>query len=147
MNTRSVTGKENLIEDFIIEKDFDFFFSTETWLRPCGDEVKISNMTPPAYSTVSAPRQTGGPGGGIGVTFKDIFKSFIKTSICIDFITFECLKCDVHVNNFHLTSNLKKKQARQAAMDRSTIFALKFCCFFPRNHAVKKNNCCPLLVR
>ena len=38
LNTRSVTGKENLIEDLIIEKDFDFFFSTETWLHPSGDE-------------------------------------------------------------------------------------------------------------
>ena len=102
INVRSVTGKENILEDLILEKNFDFLFLTETWLRPSGDEVKISNLTPANYSTVSAPRMTG-PGGGIGFTFKDIFKPFVKTSVLFDFQSFECLKCNINMKSVHFT--------------------------------------------
>ena len=90
LNVHSVNKKEHLIENLVIENDFDFFFMTETWLKPAGDEVRIQTMTPPTHNTMSLPRLTG-LGGGISVTFKNIFSPYLKNDYhSKTFISFEC---------------------------------------------------------
>ena len=102
MNIQTVNKKENLIENLIFDKKFDFLMLNETRLRPTGDEVRIKSLTPPNYTTVSAARQTG-PGGGISFTFKDIFKPYLKSTHILDFNSFECLKIDLNLYNVHTT--------------------------------------------
>ena len=40
------------IHDCIVENDLDVFVVTETWLKEKGDELVITDMTPPGYNFV-----------------------------------------------------------------------------------------------
>ena len=56
---------------------------TETWLRPDGDEAKITDLAPPGYSVLTFPRSAGGSGAkGGGITFvtRDSLKPHVATT-------------------------------------------------------------------
>ena len=96
----NLNKKENIIESLILDKHLDFFFMTETWLRPSGDEVRISQMTPVNCSSNSFPRLTG-QGGGICVTHSNLFG---PSCISIDeYASFEMSKTHITINNVPLT--------------------------------------------
>ena len=97
---QSLNKKENIIESLILDNHLDFFFITETWLRPSGDEVRISQMTPVNCSSNSFPRLTG-QGGGICVTHNNLFG---PTCNCIDeYKSFELSKTFLTINNVPMT--------------------------------------------
>jgi exonuclease III len=86
LNAQSVCNKTVDIHDLVVEKDFDVLFLSETWLKECGDEFVINDVTPPGYSFEHRPR-SGRSGGVVGVLFKShlnlvvlqrqtVFKSF-----------------------------------------------------------------------
>ena len=104
MNIQSVgkqNKKENLIEDLILDKHLDFLFLTETWFKPAGDEASISQMTPPNHSTDSFPRAT--RGGGISITYPNVFDSCLTNSSNIDYSSFELSRSDMLFYNNHFT--------------------------------------------
>ena len=80
----------------------DLLFLTETWFKPVGDEVRVSQMTPPNHCTDSFPRTTG-QGGGISITFKNVLQPAIKNTSNVDFQSFELSRSDLLINNHHFT--------------------------------------------
>ena len=54
-NAQSVRHKTTAITDFVLEKDVDILFLTETWLSQ-NDPVIIGELTPPGYTFLNIPR-------------------------------------------------------------------------------------------
>ena len=103
MNVQRVTdNKTNIIEDCILDNNFDMFFMTETWLAPVADEPRVTAFTPPSHSTVSCPRLTG-QGGGISTTSHSFLSSHLKQNAILDFISFECSKVTIHMKGNVIT--------------------------------------------
>ena len=66
---RSVCNKAIILKDYIVERNFDIFAITETWLRPGDiDGITIGDLVPNGYCFYHAPRE--GRGGGVGVMLK-----------------------------------------------------------------------------
>ena len=81
--------------DAIHEASADLAVVTESWLRPKGDEVRETELTPPGYLLHSAPRTTGG-GGGIAIIYRKSLQKCVTFSTArYDFRTFEL--CRLHV--------------------------------------------------
>ena len=55
-NARSVDRRRSDISTFIQDNNSDIMLLTEGWPRPAGDEAKIADLAPPAYSVLSFPR-------------------------------------------------------------------------------------------
>ncbi len=72
LNNHSLTGKETLLIDIIIERNLDFLFLTETW-QMSDDFIALNLLTPPGYSYLTKPHLTG-RGGGLAVVFKNNYK-------------------------------------------------------------------------
>ncbi|XP_072021288.1 uncharacterized protein [Amphiura filiformis] len=85
-NARSIGNKTVTLVDYVIEKDIDIFFITETWLA-VEDPVVIGNCTPPGYEFISIPRGTSNH-GGIGVLFKKPL-NLVVSPTGFEAITFE----------------------------------------------------------
>ncbi|KAK7497763.1 hypothetical protein BaRGS_00010897 [Batillaria attramentaria] len=73
LNVQSVSPQTVDVYDCVTDHQFDLFFMTETWLKEKGDEVAITELTPPGYTFLHVPRTTG-RGGGIGVLFRSHLK-------------------------------------------------------------------------
>ena len=57
------------MKDYIVERNFNLFAITETWLRPGEtDRVAIGDLVPTGYRFYHAPRES--RGGGVGVILK-----------------------------------------------------------------------------
>ena len=68
-NAQSVRNKTTAIADFLLEKNVDILFLTETWPNQ-NDHVIIGEFALPGYSFLNIPRLTTNLHGGIGVIFK-----------------------------------------------------------------------------
>ena len=69
LKCRSVCNKSIILKDYIVERNFDLFAITETWLRPGdSDRVVIGDLVPSGYLFYHAPRES--RGGGVGVILK-----------------------------------------------------------------------------
>ena len=90
LNFRSIRNKAKIINDVIDSNQTDLIFITESWLSPSGDEVLITELTPPGYKCISNPRSDRA-GGGIAIIHKDYIKK-IKYEIINNFSSFECSK-------------------------------------------------------
>ena len=81
----------------------DYLLLTETWLKPAGDEVRVSQMTPNNFTTHSFPRLTTQPedrqAGGISLTFRNLFDPFIKNTCNVDFPSFELSRSQITLRN------------------------------------------------
>ena len=56
LNCRSVCNKSIILEDYTVERNFDLFAITETWLRPGDtDRVAIGDLVPTGF--YHAPRK------------------------------------------------------------------------------------------
>ena len=72
LNARSVCNKADSINDYIVSKDFDIFFITETWLT-CENEPALAQLVPEGYDYFLHIREEG-RGGGIAVIHKQTLK-------------------------------------------------------------------------
>ncbi|XP_049460938.1 uncharacterized protein LOC125906366 [Epinephelus fuscoguttatus] len=72
INTRSLTNKTLILNDFFTTYDLDFLLLTETWLKP-GENSAFSELLPPGCSFFSTPRAAG-RGGGLAAIFKESFR-------------------------------------------------------------------------
>ena len=62
-------NKSIILKDYIVERNFDLFAITETWLRPGdSDRAVIGDLVPSGYRFYHAPRES--RGGGVGVILK-----------------------------------------------------------------------------
>lgn len=69
LNCRSVCNKSVILKDYIVDRNFDIFAITETWLRSAdSDEVVIGDLVPTGYVFHHIPRET--RGGGVGIMLK-----------------------------------------------------------------------------
>ena len=69
LNCRSVRNKSVILKDYIVERNFDIFAITETWLRSAdSDEVVIGDLVPTGYFFHHIPREA--RGGGVGIMLK-----------------------------------------------------------------------------
>jgi len=68
LNTRSLTNKTFILNDFFISRQLDIFLMCETWLQ-VGECAPFSELTPPDCSFLNTPRSTG-RGGGLASVFK-----------------------------------------------------------------------------
>ncbi|GFR61144.1 ATP-dependent DNA helicase [Elysia marginata] len=91
LNVQSSRNKSTLLIDLIEQSNTDVAFFVETWLRPTGDEVTVSDLTPQTYTTVSFPR-VNGTVGGISILHK---KALNVTCNIFSFKTFECCECKI----------------------------------------------------
>lgn len=74
-NCRSLTNKAIYIHENICEKNLDFLFLTETWLRgDLGDGITISDALPSDFSTFTVNRLASR--GGIAIIYKTIYTFF-----------------------------------------------------------------------
>ena len=87
LNTRSLTNKAVILNEFITDNNLDFLCITETWHNPM-DYFSLNQATPPGYTYTDQPRLTG-RGGGVATVYKDDFKT---TSLSIPpFQSFESI--------------------------------------------------------
>ncbi|GFS17745.1 ATP-dependent DNA helicase [Elysia marginata] len=91
LNVQPSRNKPTLLNDLIEQSNTDVAFFVETWLRPTGDEVTVSDLTPQTYTKVSFPR-VNGRGGGIPITHE---KALNVTCSIFSFKTFECCECKI----------------------------------------------------
>ena len=81
-----------------MDKDFDIFAITETWLNPgdCDDFV-IGSLIPNGYRFLHSARE--GKGGGVGLLFKKLLKVKQTSMDYLDTMTsFEAMEVEVEVN-------------------------------------------------
>ena len=80
-NAHSVGAAERRTEiaNFVVNRNVDILFITESWLRESGDEAKLCDLSPAGYSIRSFPRLS--RGGGIAVLAKK------NTFNCLTFST------------------------------------------------------------
>lgn len=91
INTRSVTNKTFLLNDFFSSNNLDFLFITETWLTP-DDRTSLSELCPTNCKYLSCPR-TFSRGGGVAVIFRNLFSC--KPLSIDSYSSFEALVCKV----------------------------------------------------
>lgn len=99
-NAQSCRNKTSVISEFIQEQGSDLVFITETWFMPEGDEVRMSEITPPGYLLHSCPRKS--RGGGIAIVFKESLKDSITFSNTV-FESFELCKAQLNHKECGLT--------------------------------------------
>lgn len=85
INTRSLTNKTVILNDFFSTHDLDVLLQTEIWLKP-GECSAFLELLPPGCYFFSTPRATG-RGGGQATVFKDSSKCRIITTN--DYSSFE----------------------------------------------------------
>ena len=71
------------ISAFIQDNNIDIMLLTETWLRPAGDEAKITDLASPEYSVLSFSHSAGGSGakgGSITFIIRDSLKRHVTTT-------------------------------------------------------------------
>jgi len=93
LNAQSVCNKTAIINDHIIEHDFDIIAITETWLSNTDKHKKaIGELTLPGYEFFHVPRQIRS-GGGVGI----IHKESVTRGNCTQYnaSSFESLCCDL----------------------------------------------------
>ena len=81
-----------------MEKDFDIFAISETWLNPGEyDAFVIGSLIPNGYRFLHSARE--GRGGGVGLLFKSSLKVKQTSTDILDTITsFEAMEVKVEVN-------------------------------------------------
>ena len=116
LNSHSVQSREKRIgiANFVVDKNIDIFFITETWLNSSGEEGKLKELTPSRYKVKSLPR--GSRGGGILVIYKDHLPITIKSDFLFDHNSFEILQLSLtspqHVHFFCLYRTPPSKKNR-----------------------------------
>ena len=89
LNCRSVCNKAIIPKDYVVERNFDIFAITETWLRPGDiDGITIGDLVPNGYCFYHAPRE--GRGGGVGVMLKRTLM-VVSTEYFTNFRSFEAI--------------------------------------------------------
>ena len=75
LNCQSVRNKYLSIKDYVVDKDFDIFAITETWLNTGDyDNLVIGSLIPNGYRFLHSARD--GRGGGVGLLFKSSLPAF-----------------------------------------------------------------------
>jgi len=82
LNCRLMCNKYLSVKDYVVDKDFDIFAITETWLNP-GDynDFVIGSLIPNGYCFLHSAYE--GRGGGVGFLFKSLLK--VKQT-CMDYL-------------------------------------------------------------
>ena len=86
-NSHSIRNKTAILCDYVLDKDIDVTFLTETWLYP-DDHAVIGECTPAGYSFINFPHGGSDFHGGIGVIYKTQLNFMIIESPVIS-TTFE----------------------------------------------------------
>jgi hypothetical protein len=88
-NVRSMVNKVHIIANFIVEKDIQIMFITESWLQDNdADNQILHNACPPSFKYLSVPRPSK-KGGGLAILFKDSLQLTLLRSVCVSLSTFE----------------------------------------------------------
>ena len=75
LNCQSVRNKYLSIKDYVVDKDFDIFAITETWLNTGDyDNLVIGSLIPNGYRFLHSARD--GRSGGVGLLFKSSLPAF-----------------------------------------------------------------------
>ena len=84
-NAHSVGAAKHRTEiaNFIVNRNVDILFITESWLRESGDEAKLCDLSPAGCSVRSFPRLS--RGGGIAVLAKKNTFNCLTFSTILDF--------------------------------------------------------------
>ena len=72
INTRSLTGKGQLLQDLILDRKLDCLCLSETWQTP-DDFSQLNESTPPGFVYISKPRLSG-RGGGLAILHRETWK-------------------------------------------------------------------------
>ena len=97
LNCRSVRNKYLSIKDYVVDKDFDIFVITETWLNTGDyDNLVIGSLIPNGYRFLHSARD--GRGGGVGLLFKSSLPVKQTSKVYLDtFISFEAIESEVKI--------------------------------------------------
>ena len=97
LNCQSVRNKYLSIKDYVVDKDFDIFAITETWLNTGDyDNLVIGSLIPNGYRFLHSARD--GRGGGVGLLFKSSLPVKQTSKVYLDtFISFEAIKSEVKI--------------------------------------------------
>ena len=88
-------NKAIILKDYIVERNFDIFAITETWLRPGDiDGITIGDLIPNGYCFYHALRE--GRGGGVGVMLKRTLM-VVSTEYFTNFRSFEAIGIQMKV--------------------------------------------------
>ena len=71
-NTRSLTGKGQLLQDLLLDRKLDFLCLTETW-QHSDDFSQLNESIPPGFVYTCQPRLTG-RGGGLAILHRKSWK-------------------------------------------------------------------------
>ena len=97
LNCLSVRNKYLSIKDYVVDKDFDIFAITETWLNTGDyDNLVIGSLIPNGYRFLHSARD--GRGGGVGLLFKSSLPVKQTSKVYLDtFISFEAIESEVKI--------------------------------------------------
>ena len=102
INARSVKNKTLVINEEIIQHDWDILAITETWLKQTGDEAIVTELLPPGYTFHHVARSRG-RGGGVAVVYRNTYNTEILPKL--HFTTIELIRLQF-TNPFLLKYNL-----------------------------------------
>ena len=93
LNCRSVRNKYLSIKDYVVDKDFDIFAITETWLNTGDyDNFVIGSLIPNGYRFLHS-RLVMEVGGGVGLLFKSSLPVKQTSKVYLDtLISFEAIE-------------------------------------------------------
>ncbi len=94
LNVQSLRNKTAEFSDFVIENMLDVVAITETWLKPDGDEIFISELNPPGYTFQHIARGDR-RGGGVGLLYKSSLTVKIKFDDDVSYSSFEYLRAEI----------------------------------------------------
>ena len=124
LNCQSVGDKELLLNDLVFNIKPDIAFFTETWLSDKGDEVRITDLTPPTYVPDNFSRLTG-LGGGILILNKN--STTLSTERITGQSTFECTKSKIIIHNSSfIVFCIYRPPPSQTNQYKPSVFILEF---------------------
>ena len=106
------TDKRTEISTFICVQHMTFYFLTETWLKPHGDEGRLHDLTPAGYIAKSFSRES--RGGGIAVGYNKCLSKRISitATFCFHHQSFEVIGLFCVLFLFCFVALLLRRHAR-----------------------------------
>ena len=110
-----------------MDNNLDVVAISETWLKPSGDEMAISELTPTGFSFQHIPRQNGKSGGGVGILYRSALSVTVKHDVR-SYSTFESIHAEISSNSksLHLVTVYRPERDTSGRTWNFNLFLSEF---------------------